>query len=124
MFRVNARHLHRKLEVGRNFPTWMQDRIEKFQLIEGKDYEVLPEMGQNPQGGRPAVEYMLTTHTARLLSADVGTPIGRQVIWYLVAREEQLTEQETRIRVPTTMSLILQLEDPPPVYSWQLSSIG
>jgi anti-repressor protein len=116
LFRVNARHLHQKLEVGRDFATWIQDRIKKFQLIEGKDYKLeTPDLGNQVRGwggARRTTDYMLTTHTARILSADVGTPVGREVIKYLVARDEQLTEQETLIRVPTTMSVILQLEAP------------
>jgi phage anti-repressor protein len=125
LFRVNARHLHQKLEVGRNLSTWFLDRIEKFQLIEGKDYEVLeglscPESGSSKARAQVTKEYMLTTHTARLLSADAGTPVGRQVIRYLVAREDQLREQETRIRGPTTMLQALRLAAPHPAYSWQL----
>ena len=39
-FRVDARDLHVFLELGRDFSTWINDRIEKFQLVEGKDFEV------------------------------------------------------------------------------------
>jgi hypothetical protein len=36
---VNARDLHGRLGVGRDFSTWIKDRIEKYELVEGKDYE-------------------------------------------------------------------------------------
>jgi phage anti-repressor protein len=75
-FVVNARALHRDLEIGRDFSTWIKDRIAKFQLIEGKDYGVFPELGENPLGGRPAKEYYLTLIVARWLATDVGTEKG------------------------------------------------
>jgi len=35
---VNARELHETLCVGRDFPTWMAERIKKYDFIEGKDF--------------------------------------------------------------------------------------
>ena len=35
---VNARDLHTALDVGRDFPTWIKDRIEKYGFVEGEDY--------------------------------------------------------------------------------------
>ncbi len=64
-FRVDADDLHRFLELSRDISTWMKDRIEKFQLVEGKDFEVFAKFGENPQGGRPRSKYMLTVTAAR-----------------------------------------------------------
>lgn len=88
---IDARALHAEIGVGRDFATWIQDRIKKFQLVKGKDYEVFPEMGGNPKGGRPAKAYHLTVIVARWLASDIGTERGRKVIKYLVARDEQLS---------------------------------
>jgi phage anti-repressor protein len=35
---INARDLHQRLEVGRDFPTWIKDRIEKYEFVEDEDY--------------------------------------------------------------------------------------
>lgn len=38
---VNARDLHAFLEIGKDFSTWIKDRIDKYGFIEGEDYTVL-----------------------------------------------------------------------------------
>jgi hypothetical protein len=48
-FRMNARDLHQYLEIGRDCSTWIKDRIGKFQLFAGEDYEVFAEMRKNPK---------------------------------------------------------------------------
>jgi phage anti-repressor protein len=101
-FPVNARGLHEYLQVGRDFSNWIKDRIEKFQLIKGKDYEVFAKSGENPLGGRPSNEYWLTITTARWLSADVHSERGRRVIKYLVARDDlaELAPRHCRQVIP------------------------
>lgn len=54
---VNARTLHANLEVGRDYTTWIKDRIEQYDFKEGIDYVVLPEIGeQTYQGVRTRIE--------------------------------------------------------------------
>jgi hypothetical protein len=78
----------------------MQDRIEKFQLIKGKDYEVVenlisPDSGSSEARPQVTKDYYLTTTAARWLAADIGPEKGREVIKFLVSREEQLAEAQT-----------------------------
>ena len=54
---VNARDLHRFLEVGKDFSTWIKNRIEQYNFIENIDYGVIPNFGNNPLGGRPVIDY-------------------------------------------------------------------
>jgi anti-repressor protein len=54
---VNARDLHAALEVGRDFSTWIKERIEKYGFVEGEDFS--PDLRKST-GGRPAVEYFLS----------------------------------------------------------------
>ena len=65
---VNARDLHVFLESGKDFATWMKDRITQYGFIENEDYEVFAEIGNNPSGGRPAKEYMISLDMAKELS--------------------------------------------------------
>ena len=54
---VDGRELHTFLQVGRDFATWMKERIEKFGFIESEDFS--PVLGKTPEGGRPRTEYVL-----------------------------------------------------------------
>jgi phage anti-repressor protein len=49
---IDARHLHQCLEVGRDFSTWIKDRIEKYEFVEGEDYH-LPKFGENQDARFP-----------------------------------------------------------------------
>jgi len=66
-FRVNACDLHRSLQVGRDFSNWIKDRIVQFEFVENEDFEVNAKFGEKPQGGRPAIDYMLTLDMAKEL---------------------------------------------------------
>src|SRR5260364_42722 len=57
---VNARELHAFLEVGKDFSTWIKDRITQYSFVENQDFAVFPEIGENPTGGRPSKESALT----------------------------------------------------------------
>ncbi len=65
---VNARELHAFLEVGKDFSTWMKDRIAQYGFVEDQDFVVFPEIGENPTGGRPSKEYALTLDMAKELA--------------------------------------------------------
>lgn len=93
-FPVNARALHTYMQIGKDFSNWMKDRIKKFQFIEDVDYGVFAKSGENPQGGRPSIEYWLTGTTARMMAADVNSARGVEVIKFLVARHERLEALE------------------------------
>lgn len=48
---VNARDLHAGLEVGKDFSTWIKDRIQQYGFIENQDFRVFTDFGENPEGG-------------------------------------------------------------------------
>lgn len=62
---VNARELHQFLEVGKDFSTWIKDRIIKYDFIENQDFTVFPEIGENQQGGRPRIGYAVSIDMAK-----------------------------------------------------------
>ena len=59
---VSARELHRKLEVGKEFASWIKDKISSFDFKEGKDYFV--SKVNSDDSGRPKIEYLLTSEAA------------------------------------------------------------
>jgi anti-repressor protein len=86
---VNGRDLHAFLGVARDFPTWMRDRIDTYSFSEGADYEVFPETGENPAGGRPAKNYALSIDMAKELAMVERTPKGQQVRLYFIECEKR-----------------------------------
>lgn len=87
---VNARDLHAFLEVGKRFTTWLQDRIEQYGFIEGRDF--LPIRGETPNGGRPSKEYHLSLDMAKELSMVERNEKGKQARQYFIECERRAKE--------------------------------
>ncbi|WP_455474745.1 antA/AntB antirepressor family protein [Bartonella sp. B30(2025)] len=86
---VNARDLHVFLEVGRDFTTWIKDRINKYRFIENRDYIVFTNFGENLQGGRPSKDYALTLDVAKELSMVENNQKGREARQYFIECERR-----------------------------------
>lgn len=82
---VNARDLHAFLEVGRDFSTWIKDRIEEYGFAEEEDFS--PVLGKST-GGRPAYDYLLTLDMAKELAMVERTAKGREVRQYFIECEQ------------------------------------
>lgn len=89
---VSARDLHSFLESKRDFSNWIKDRIEKYDLVENEDYVVFNKFGENPNGGRPLIEYALTIDAAKELSMVEGNEKGKLARRYFIACEQKLQE--------------------------------
>lgn len=84
----NARDLHAALGVGRDFATWIKERIAEYGFVEGEDFS--PISGKtSARGGRPATDYHLTLDTAKELSMVENNDLGRRIRRYLIALEKQ-----------------------------------
>ena len=57
---VSAKKLHEFLGVGRDFTNWIKGRINQYGFAENTDYVVYANSGENPLGGRPTVDYLIT----------------------------------------------------------------
>lgn len=82
---VNARDLHEYLEVGKDFSTWIKDRIEKYDFIENVDFS--PILGKST-GGRPLTEYHLSLTMAKEISMLENNSQGKLVRKYFIMVEE------------------------------------
>jgi phage anti-repressor protein len=82
---IDARDLHMRLEVGRDFSNWIKGRIEEYEFEEGKDFS--PNLAKST-GGRPSIEYLLTINMAKEIAMAENNEKGREIRRYLIKLEE------------------------------------
>jgi phage anti-repressor protein len=91
---VDARELCGFLNVGRDFSTWLKDRIEKYGFIEGEDFS--PVLGKTSNsGGRPTKEYILKLDMAKELAMVENNEQGRKARKYFIEIERRFREGVT-----------------------------
>ncbi len=102
---VNARDLHSFLQVGKDFSTWIKNRIDKYDFIEGKDFQTLyldyqgnllnirlPKNGDSENQQVSKIEYALSISMAKELSMIENNERGKQARKYFIACEENKHE--------------------------------
>ncbi|WP_188231963.1 MULTISPECIES: antA/AntB antirepressor family protein [unclassified Citrobacter] len=99
---VSARDLHKALGVGKDFSTWITDRITDYGFSIGSDYivnkAISPKLGKSPTGaacspatvGRPGKDYLLSISTAKEIAMLERNEQGRAVRRYFIQCEEEL----------------------------------
>lgn len=88
----NARELHTTLQVGRDFATWINERVDTYGFVEGEDFVIdSPKSGnQKGRGGdRRSKDYHLTLDMAKELAMVENNEIGRQIRRYLIRLEKK-----------------------------------
>jgi len=85
---INARELHEKLKVKRDFTTWLRDRIDKYKFKQGEDYTLtFPKIG-----GRKNVvkhEYWLSVDMSKELCMIENNEMGRKIRKYFIEVEKR-----------------------------------
>lgn len=99
---VSARDLHKALGVGKDFSTWITDRITDYDFAIGSDYivnkAISPKLGKTPNCaacspvtvGRPGKDYLLSISTAKEIAMLERNEQGRAVRRYFIQCEEEL----------------------------------
>jgi len=85
---INARDLHTHLEVGRDFSTWIKDRIEECRFEEGREFFLerkfdSPNLGNHTGkrgGDHRSIEYSLSVSAALVLAAKENSPKQREIL--------------------------------------------
>lgn len=94
---VDARELHEFLEVGRDFTTWIKDKINKYDFIENYDYAVVfTKSGENSLGGRPRTDYILQMDMAKEVAMVENNERGKQVRRYFIEVEKRYREMKAQ----------------------------
>ncbi|WGM00401.1 antA/AntB antirepressor family protein [Arsenophonus nasoniae] len=104
---VNARDLHAFLEIGKDFTTWIKDRIKQYGFAENIDFIVFTNSGENPFGGRPAKEYHISLDMAKEPSMVERNEKGKQARQYFIECERQ-AKTATHV-IPQTLPDALRL---------------
>lgn len=94
LYQCDARELHLRLQVGRDFSNWIKDRIDQYGFIDGEDYS--PNLANRSDGkpGKQRTDYRLTLDMAKELAMIENNEIGRQVRRYFIRAERELRERE------------------------------
>jgi len=92
---IDARLVHQKLKVGRDFSTWIKARIEEFGFEPGKDFFSAidsPNWGnQKGRGGdRRSIQVCLTLDMAKELCMVERNEQGRAMRRYFIEAEKKL----------------------------------
>lgn len=109
---VDARTLHAALQVGRDFGTWIQGRIEEVDAQEGGEFIVLensPVSGKTP-GGRPRRDYWLSLDLAKEIAMLERNEIGKAIRRYFIQAEKELRARPA-LAAPTYPEALRQLAD-------------
>lgn len=86
---VNARELHEKLGVGRDFSNWIKSRIEKYDFVEGTDF-VVAKIGERESSGFQPIEYFISLDMAKELSMVENNEQGRKARRYFIECEKAI----------------------------------
>jgi anti-repressor protein len=105
---VNARDLHAFLESKQDFSSWVKVQIERARLVENRDYLVFTKKGENPNGGRPSLDYYLTLDAAKHVAMMSGTDKGFEVRDYFIECERRAQSISQPFKLPSTFAEALR----------------
>lgn len=85
---VNARDLHKMLEVKTDFSDWIKRRIKQCKFEENFDYVVILKKEENLKGGRPVTEYIISVDMTKHLGMMERNEKGHEIRKYFIEQEE------------------------------------
>ena len=108
---VSARELHIFLESKSNFTDWIKYRISQYGFIENIDYQILSEISDKIERGRPTVDYALTIDMSKEIAMVEGNDKGKQARQYFIQKENEYRAlvQTGGFQIPKTYAEALRL---------------
>jgi len=106
---VNARELHATLGIGKDYTTWVKERIGKHRFTHNTDYVMLqpdkplfPKVGEQKEfspklgktsggknlGGRPKTEYAFSLDAAKMVAMGTNNEVGDKIKRYFLYCEK------------------------------------
>lgn len=99
---VNARELHKALEIKKAFSTWIQYSLDNAGAINGEDFIQLK---SSLEGSGYQLDYIITTEMAKHIAMMSKVPKGKEVRDYFIECERKAHT----LRLPTDPMEILSL---------------
>ena len=96
---VNARDLHKMLEVKAEFSHWIKRRIAQCKFEENFDYMVIVKKDENSKGGRPTTEYIISVDMTKHLGMMERNEKGHEIRKYYIEQEELARQLKDGLQV-------------------------
>ena len=92
---VNARDLHKSLQVETRFNDWISRRIKETMAEENVDYIFYSNLSKTQEnaGGRPSIDYCLTIDLAKEIAMLERSDIGKKIRRYFIECEKKLNQK-------------------------------
>ncbi|UYZ74896.1 antA/AntB antirepressor family protein [Moraxella bovis] len=116
----NARELHKFLGVGRDFNTWIKERIKEYGFVKNQDFVLVaqnrgakhkttaPQNGgaKTGRGGHNKVDYHITLDMAKELAMVEKNAKGREIRRYFIQMEKQALQSTQSLTAQITETCI------------------
>lgn len=106
---VDAREMHGTLMVGKDFSTWIKQRIDQYGFVENEDFttilgnSVKSTIGANV--GRQRKDYLFTLDSAKEIAMVENNEMGRAIRKYFI-KVEKLFRQQQKPQTQAEMMLM------------------
>lgn len=90
---VDAKELHEFLIIGRDFTTWVKDKLDKYGFVENEDF-ILTFTKTGERKNVTKHEYILTLDTAKEIAMLENNEKGREVRKYFIAVEKKTRQKQ------------------------------
>ncbi len=110
--RVNARYLHAFLEVGKDFSTWIKDRIKLAGFVKDEDYTEAeglssPISASSKARVQKTKEYLITLDLAKELAMLERSDQGKRARRYFIECEKRLRRRNLDFNSPEGLRALL-----------------
>lgn len=111
---VNARNLHKFLEIGKDFSTWVKAQIDRAGFVEGVDFVKTQDLSSPKKGSsksRPQlrIEYHFAINAAKEISMMSNSVKGKEARLYFIECEKIAKQKSQPIAIPQTLPEALRL---------------
>ncbi len=102
---VLVSELYHALDIRKDFTTWARTQFRRAMLVEGIDFELLPQAGEHSGRGHGAIDWVITTDAAKNVALLSATPRGAAVRRYFINVEHELRRRTLAEYVKATEAL-------------------
>ena len=108
---VDGRELHQFLKVGRDYTTWIKQRIRKYDFVENQDFVIVqnlrsPDLVNTKARVQLVNEYHLTLEMAKELSMVENNAQGKMARRYFIKCEKALLHANNNLMLQFNRALL------------------